>query len=166
MTPLVAVLLLVALQRTTELLLAYRNTARLYELGAVEIDRQGYPWLVLLHIGWLAGMALLIPLHTQPSWPLLGAFACLQIGRIWVINSLRARWTTRIIVLQSEPLVRTGPYRYCRHPNYWIVASEIALLPLAFGAVDLAIVFSMINLVLLARRIRLEDRALRSGAVS
>jgi methyltransferase len=165
MTPLVAVLLLVALQRMTELVLARRNTARLRELGAVEIDRGGYPWIVLLHIGWLAGLALLIPLDTQPSWPLLAAFACLQIGRLWAIASLGTRWTTRIIVLPGEPLVHAGPYRYCRHPNYLIVVGEIALLPLAFGAVGLAIVFSVINLVLLTRRIRLEDLALRSCAV-
>jgi methyltransferase len=155
-----AMLGLVLLQRATELALATFNTHRLLALGAAEIDARGYPWFVALHGAWLASLLLLVPADAEPSWPLLVLYGVLQLGRIWVIASLGRRWTTRIIVLPGAPLVRSGPYRWLRHPNYAIVTAEIALLPLAFGAIAIAAVFSAANLVLLARRIRIEDAAL------
>ena len=160
MSVLYAILGLVLLQRAAELALAALNTRRLLVLGAAEIDARSYPWFVALHGAWLASLLLLIPADAEPSWPLLGVYALLQLGRIWVIASLGRRWTTRIIVLPGAPLVRSGPYRWLRHPNYAIVTAEIALLPAAFGAIAIAAVFSAANLVLLARRIRIEDAAL------
>jgi methyltransferase len=120
------VLALVALQRLGELLLAQRNTARLRAEGAVESGRGHYPLLVGLHLAWLAALALLIPADTRPVWPLLGLFVAAQAARVWVIASLGRFWTTRIIALPGAPLVRRGPYRFIRHPNYLVVAVEIA----------------------------------------
>jgi methyltransferase len=77
-----------------------------------------------------------------------------------VIASLGGRWTTRVLVLPGEPLVVRGPYRWLRHPNYAIVCAEIAVAPLIFGAWEIALVFSVLNLVLVAHRIRIEDTAL------
>jgi len=151
---------LVALQRVIELGHAQSNTARLRRLGAVEADAGGYPFYVLLHTGWLASLAVFVPAATPPYWPLIGIFAMLQLGRIWVIMSLGRYWTTRIITLPDSPLVRTGPFRYLRHPNYLLVLAEIAVLPLAFGAVAIAAIFSTLNLLLIARRIRIEERVL------
>jgi len=151
---------LVALQRVIELGHARSNTARLRRLGAVEADAGGYPLYVLLHAGWLASLAVFVPAATPPYWPLIGIFAMLQLGRIWVIMSLGRYWTTRIITLPDSPLVRTGPFRYLRHPNYLLVLAEIAVLPLAFGAVAIAAIFSTLNLLLIARRIRIEERVL------
>ena len=155
-----AVLGLVVLQRLAELALAARNTSRLRAAGAFELDARGYPAFVLLHGGWLVSLALLVPATAPPSWPLLAVYAVLQLGRVWILASLGRRWTTRIIVLPGAPLVRRGPYRFVRHPNYLIVAAEIVVLPLAFGAVAIAIVFSLANLALVARRIAIEERAL------
>ena len=155
-----AVLGLVILQRLAELVLAARNTSRLRAAGAFELDARGYPLFVLLHGGWLVSLALLVPASAPPSWPLLAVYAVLQLGRIWVIASLGRHWTTRLIVLPGAPLVRRGPYRFVRHPNYLIVAAEIAVLPLAFGAVAIAVAFSLANLLLVARRIAIEERAL------
>ena len=143
-----------------ELAHARNNTARLRRLGAVEADAGGYPLYVLLHAGWLTSLAVFVPAATPPEWPLIGVFALLQLGRIWVIASLGRYWTTRIITLPDAPLVRTGPYRYFRHPNYLLVAAEIAVLPLAFGAAAIAAIFSALNLMLIARRIRIEERVL------
>ena len=70
----------------------------------------------------------------------LVAFLFLQAARIWVIASLGRFWTTRIISLPGEPLVRRGPYRFAPHPNYLIVIGEIAILPLAFGEIEVAVV--------------------------
>jgi methyltransferase len=69
-------------------------------------------------------------------------------------------WTTRVVTLPGAPLVRRGPYRWVRHPNYLIVAGEVAVLPLIFGAWRIALVFSIANAILLAWRIRIEDAAL------
>jgi methyltransferase len=151
---------LVALQRLIELARAHSNTVRLRRLGAVEADAGGYPLFVLLHAAWLMSLALFVPAETPPNWLLIGLFALLQLGRIWVLVSLGRYWTTRIITLPDAPLVQTGPFRYLRHPNYLLVAVEIAVLPLAFGAVAVAATFSALNLILLARRIRLEERVL------
>jgi methyltransferase len=150
----------VALQRLLELAHARNNTARLRRLGAVEEDAGGYPLYVLLHVGWLVSLAVFVPAKTPPYWSLIGIFALLQLARIWVIVSLGRYWTTRIISLPDAPLVRTGPFRYFRHPNYLLVVAEIAVLPLAFGAVAIAASFSLLNLTLIARRIRIEERVL------
>ena len=160
MTALYWTLGLVALQRVIELGRARSNTARLRRLGAVEADAGGYPFYVLLHAGWLTSLAVFVPTTIPPYWPLIGVFALLQLGRIWVIASLGRYWTTRIITLPDSPLVRTGPFRYLRHPNYLLVVAEIAVLPLAFGAVAIAVIFSALNLLLIARRIRIEERVL------
>jgi methyltransferase len=151
---------LVALQRLIELAHAQNNSARLRRLGAVEADAGGYPLYVLLHAGWLTSLAVFVPATTPPYWPLIGVYALLQLGRIWVIMSLGRYWTTRIITLPDAPLVRTGPFRYLRHPNYLLVVAEIAVLPLAFGTVAIAVIFSTLNLLLIARRIRIEERVL------
>jgi methyltransferase len=153
-------LAVVALQRLIELVHARNNTARLRRLGAAEADPEGYPLHVLLHAGWLASLAVFVPAATPPHWPLIGVFALLQLGRIWVIASLGRYWTTRIITLPDAPLVRTGAFQYLRHPNYLLVAAEIAVLPLAFGSVAIAVTFSALNAVLIARRIWIEDRVL------
>jgi methyltransferase len=153
---------LVALQRMFELAYARHNTVKLRRLGAMEVDAGGYPFFVLLHASWLASLALFVPATTPPYWPLLGCFALLQIGRIWVILSLGSCWTTRLVTLPNAPLVHTGPYRYFRHPNYLLVIAEVTLLPLAFGAVAIAAIFSALNLMMIARRIRIEDGVLAS----
>ena len=160
MTTLYWTLGLVALQRLIELVHARNNTARMRRMGAVEADAGGYPLFVLLHAAWLASLAIFVPAATPAAWSLIGVFALLQLGRIWVIANLGPYWTTRIITLPDAPLVRTGPYRYFRHPNYLVVAAEIAVLPLAFGAVAIAVTFSALNLMLIARRVWIEDRVL------
>jgi methyltransferase len=151
---------LVALQRLIELAHGRNNTARLRRLGAVEADVGGYAFFVLLHAGWLASLAVFVPAATPPEWLLIVVFALLQLGRAWVIVTLGRYWTTRIVTLPDAPLVRTGPFRYLRHPNYLLVVAEIAVLPLAFGAFAIAAIFSALNLVLIARRIRIEERVL------
>jgi methyltransferase len=153
-------LALVLVQRVFELIWAHHNTARLRQMGGVEMDAEGYPYFVLLHAGWLVSLALFIPASTPPVWPLLALFALLQLGRLWVISSLGQYWTTRILTLPGAPLVQTGPFRWFRHPNYLLVIAEIAVLPLAFEAVAIAALFSALNLMLIVRRIRIEESVL------
>ncbi len=154
------VTLLVALQRLAELGYARRNARRLLAAGGVEHGAGHYPLFVVLHGAWLVALFVLVPAAAPADWGLLGLYGLLQLGRLWVIASLGARWTTRVIVVPGAPLVTRGPYRFSRHPNYLIVALEIPVLPLAFGAWHIALVFGLANLALLAQRIRVEERAL------
>ena len=155
----VAILGFVTLQRLIELRLAHRNSTQLLADGAQEYGSGHYPFIVALHMTWLAALWWWAPGHPA-SLPLLALFAALQLGRVWVIATLGERWTTRIIVKPGAPLIRSGPYRWLNHPNYLIVTAEIALLPLVFGLWEIAVVFSALNAVLLAIRIREENKAL------
>lgn len=157
----VAVLGFVTFQRLVELRLADRNSQRLLAGGAIEYGRGHYPFIVALHMVWLAALWWWAP-GRSISIPLLLLFALLQIGRVWVIATLGERWTTRIIVKRGAPLIRRGPYRFLNHPNYAIVTLEIAALPLMFGLWAIAVIFSLLNAAILAIRIRAENRALAS----
>lgn len=156
--------LLVALQRLAEMLYARANTRRLMSQGAIELGVGHYPLIVTLHSAWLAALLLLVPADTAPDWRLLGCYLALQPVRLWVLCSLGRYWTTRIITLPGAPLVKRGPYRLLRHPNYLVVVLEIALLPLAFGAWQIAAVFSLSNAALLFHRIRVENAGLFNRA--
>ena len=150
----------VALQRLFELALARRNARRLMAEGAIEYGARHYPAIVLLHVSWLAAMVVYVPNPPQLHAIALAAFAVLQALRMWVLLSLGRFFTTRVFTLPEAPLVKTGPYRFMRHPNYAIVAGEILTLPLAFGEVTVAVVFSLVNAGLLGLRIRIEEQAL------
>jgi methyltransferase len=155
-----AIIFLVVLQRLGELLLANRNTKRLKAQGAVEIGAGHYPLIVLLHTAWLLAVLWLLPVPLEISWPWLAIFVLLQAGRIWVIASLGPYWTTRIISVPGKALVKRGPYRFVRHPNYLVVAGEILALPLAFHEIPVAIFFSLANAAILFWRIREEEAGL------
>jgi methyltransferase len=156
----VIVVALVALQRLGELVYAARNTRALLARGGVEHGKRHYPLFVALHAGWLIAIVVAVPPGAPIVWLPLSLFVIMQALRLWVIGALGPYWTTRIVSLPEAPLVQGGPYRFLRHPNYVIVIGEIALLPLAFGAWRIAVLFSLLNLALLAWRIRIEERAL------
>lgn len=156
--------LLVAAQRLGEVVWARRNERRLRAAGGAEVGARHYPMFFVLHGGWLAALWLLVPADAPVIWPLFVLFALLQAARVWVIASLGRYWTTRIISVHGAPLVRRGPYHWLKHPNYLVVAGEIAVLPLAFGAWRVSLVFSALNGLLLWHRIRVEDAVLAPAA--
>jgi methyltransferase len=156
------ILAFVTLQRLAELLISARNTDALRARGAYETGAGHYPFMVSLHAAWLGGLWLLA--HNLPAnGVLIALYAVLQMFRVWTMAALGERWTTRIIILPGAPLVRSGPYRFLNHPDYSIVVAEIALLPLVFGLVEYAVIFSVLSAILLLFRIRAEDRALANG---
>ncbi len=159
--PAAALLLLATFQRLIELIIASRNTRALLAEGAYEVGRGHYPVIVFLHSAWLVALwALLLLGYAQFNLWLAAAYLAVQVLRVWTLVSLGRYWTTRIIVVPGAPLVRTGPYRFFRHPNYLVVVLEIALLPLALGSWPLALGFSIANAVALAWRIRAEEATL------
>jgi methyltransferase len=154
------ILALVAVQRLAEVAYAEKNTRALLARGAVEVGRAHYPLIVLLHAAWLVAILYFLPAYVTIHWIWLGLFIVLQGLRVWVLATLGPYWTTRIITLPGAPLVKKGPFRLIRHPNYTVVACEIAVLPLVFGEITVAIVFSILNAIILFWRIKQEDAAL------
>jgi methyltransferase len=161
-TPAAVILALVTLQRAGELVLSRSNTQKLLARGAVEIAPGHYPLIVAVHTAWL--VSLWVFGHDQPvnAWAFF-LYLVVQGFRFWVMWTLGPRWTTRIIVLPEQPLVSAGPYRFLSHPNYAVVAAEIAVLPLALGLPLLAAVFTILNAAVLTIRIRAENRALAAS---
>ena len=159
--------LAVGVERLAELVVSKRNAAWSLERGGVETGRGHYPAMVVLHTGLLAG-ALVEVWVRRPDVPVVVAGSALalvagsQALRWWCIGTLGRRWNTRVIVVPGLPPVTGGPYRFLRHPNYVAVCVEGLALPLVHGAWLTAVVFTVLNAVLLSVRIRVEDQALAS----
>lgn len=154
-------LLLATLQRVIELVISRRNTRALLANGAYEVGRGHYPVIVFLHGAWLVALWALVAFD-RADFQALPAIAYLAVQglRIWTLASLGRYWTTRVIVVPHALLVRRGPYRFLRHPNYVVVMLEVGLLPLALGSWPLALGFTVANAIVLAWRVRVEDMAL------
>ena len=164
---LAALLGYIAAQRAAELAISARHTRRLLAAGAVEHGRSHFPLLVLLHTLWpLALVAEVLGGHARPgpAWPIwIALFAAAQALRYAAMAALGRRWTVGVLAAPGAPLVRRGPYRWLRHPNYLAVIVELAAAPMIFGAWRTALAASAVNLVALAVRVRVEERALGIG---
>src|SRR5262245_845737 len=169
-TGLVACLAIVAAQRVGELFLSARNARRLLARGARESCSQHLPYLVVLHVAFpLALAADVVPGGARPGalaplW--LGVWLAAQALRYASILALGERWSMRVLVLPGVPLVRSGPYRRLRHPNYLAVAIEFAAGPLVFGAWRTALAFSVVHLLVQGPRLRCEEKALAASGGS
>jgi methyltransferase len=154
-----------AIQRLAEVRHSRRNERALVAQGAREHARWQVPLLAGLHTCWLA--AIVVETWWGPApfrpWLALAALSVFMTGQALRLRAMRAlgsRWTIRVMTLPGTPAVTGGIYRYLRHPNYVGVALEIAALPLVHGAVWTSAVFTVANTVVLALRIRAEERAL------
>ena len=160
------VALLILLQRIIEELYSSANTDRLLAEGGREAGRDFFPVMAAAHLGWIAGLFLLIAPDAAVYWPLIGFYLLLQSARYWAVITLGRYWSHRIVTLDGAPLVASGPYRYTRHPFYLVSLLETLVLPLAFGAWGLALIMTAIWAAALHYRIVLEDTVLapRCGA--
>ena len=157
-----AILLLI--QRGCEEYYSARNTRALLAVGAHEIGADYYPVVAATHLAWIASLFFLVSPEAPIIWPLVAYYLALQLARYWVIASLGRYWTHRIITLETAPVVASGPYRLVSHPNYAITIIETFVLPLAFGAVALAVIMTALWWTVLAYKIKLEDHALDARA--
>ncbi|MDM4763300.1 isoprenylcysteine carboxylmethyltransferase family protein [Galbitalea sp. SE-J8] len=154
-------------ERVGELVVSRRNAAAALARGGVESGRRQLPWMIALHTALLVGCLVEAPFRPfvpALGWPMLAVALACQAGRYWCIGSLGAAWNTRVIVVPGDRAVADlGPYRWVRHPNYWIVAIEGVAVPLVHTAWVTALAFTVLNAVLLLRfRIPVEERALRA----
>lgn len=154
------VLLYLIAQRLGELVYANRNTKRLLSEGGKEFGADHYHYFIVLHSAWIAIILLLVEPH-YPIHPLmLALFVGTQILRVWTLASIGRWWTTRIISAPHFDRVNRGPYRFLSHPNYTVVVLEIAIIPLMLGLPAVALVFSILNAILLRHRIGVENQVL------
>jgi len=156
-----AVLAFLTAQRLLELVYAQKNTRALLARGAVEHGRGHYPAMVAIHASFLGALWFSTAPNAPMLWPLLIAFALLQAARIWVLATLGPYWTTRIISSPDFPRIIGGPFRFVRHPNYVVVTLEILTIPLIFGHLPIAILWTLLNAAILFVRIRIENAALQ-----
>lgn len=168
-TAYLVLLALVALERLAELVVSTRNAKRAKAMGGVETGQGHYPAMVALHTGLLVGCAVEVVALDRPflpwlGWPMLALVVASQALRWWCIRTLGVRWNTRVIVVPGLPLVAGGPYRWLRHPNYVAVVVEGIALPLVHTAWITAVLFTALNIPLLAVRLRCEEAALATAS--
>lgn len=155
----------IIIQRLMELAVARRNEKWMKAKGAMEFGSGHYPFIVLIHAGFIVSTiveVLYFDRGLSRYWPLLFTVFLLTQGvRVWAIASLGPYWNTKIIVLPDAQIVRRGPYRFIKHPNYLVVALEILTIPLLFNAFFTAVIFTLFNLLILCIRISAEEKALK-----
>jgi methyltransferase len=159
----------VAVERLAEVVVAERHRSVSKERGGVEFGAGHYPVMVALHTALLAGCLLEPVLLHRPfipalGWPMLLIAVAAQALRWWCITTLGYQWNTRVMVIPGAERVTGGPYRFLPHPNYVAVIAEGIALPLVHTAWITALVFTILNAVLLRTRIHVENRALASLA--
>lgn len=155
---------IVILQRIFELFIAKRNERQMLQLGAYEVGASHYPFMILLHVSFFISLIVEVIVFERtisPLFlPLFIIFLLVQSLRIWCLSSLGMYWNTKIIVLPGAQNVKKGPYAFLKHPNYFVVCCEIIILPIMFQAYFTAIVFTLLNFIMLSIRIPIEEKAL------
>jgi methyltransferase len=163
-------LLVLIIQRLSELVIAKRNATWITKQGGYEVGAEHYKWMVLMHSSWFVSMLmehLYFNRGLNGYWQfLLPMLLFTQVLRYTVIATLGRFWNTRIFILPDAPRIQTGIYRFITHPNYWIVRLEILLVPLLFKLYITSFIYTILNFFMLRVRIREEEQGLlklRSG---
>jgi methyltransferase len=148
--------------RIGELLLSKSNEKWLLQNGAVEYGKEHYPFIVALHTFFILSLIIEYIIRQPASYSLFLVilYFLLLLFKAWIILSLGKFWNTKIYHIENIPLVEKGPYKYFKHPNYLVVIAEIAIIPLCFHLYYTAIVFTLLNALMLYVRIREENKAL------
>jgi methyltransferase len=154
----------IVLLRISELILSKRNEKWLLQNGAVEYGSKHYPFIVMLHVAFFISLIIEYYIRHIVSYSLffLIFYFFLLLFKAWVILSLGKFWNTKIYRIKDYPLINKGPYKYFKHPNYFVVIIEIAVIPLAFHLYYTAIIFTILNAIMLSVRIKEENKALQN----
>jgi methyltransferase len=157
----------IAVERLVELVVSKRNLAWSEAHGGSEFGASHYPVMVVLHVALLVGCVVEPIVAHRPflpalGWPMLAVVVAAQVLRWWCITTLGPQWNTRVVVVPGLTRVAGGPYRVIPHPNYVAVVVEGFALPLVHTAWVTALVFTVLNALLLRTRIKVENTALAS----
>jgi methyltransferase len=153
-------ILFVIAQRLLELYVSARNQKWLLSQGAVEYGAEHYPFMIALHTlfitsliaeYWFSGIK-------QIDFVFLIIYLLLLVFKIWVLSSLGKYWNTKIFRVPGNGPVMKGPYKIFRHPNYFVVICEIAVIPLVFHLYYTTIIFTVLNAIMLYVRIGVENK--------
>jgi len=153
----------IILLRIGELILSRRNEIWLLQNGAIEYGQKHYPYIVALHVLFIGSLIIEYSAKQTVSFSLffLILYFLLLAFKAWVITSLGKFWNTKIYHISGFPLIKKGVYKYVTHPNYLIVISEIAIIPLVFHLYYTAIAFSMLNAIMLSVRVKEENKVFK-----
>jgi methyltransferase len=156
---------LIIFQRIAELAIAKKNEAWMKKQGAVEFGKGHYPAMVMIHTAFFLFFIMEVFMFEKKLsgyWPfLLALFVLTQAMRVWALASLGRFWNTKIIILPGADIIKRGPYKIIKHPNYLIVAIELMVIPLMFNAYITMTVFTLLNILILSIRIPAEEKALK-----
>jgi methyltransferase len=153
-------ILFIIFQRLMELYVANRNQKWLLEQGAIEYGREHYPYMIALHTLFIISLVVeyWFRQFVQLDFVFLSIYILLLLFKIWVLSSLGKYWNTRIFRVPGAGPVKKGPYKFFKHPNYVVVVCEVAVIPLVFHLYYTAILFTILNAIMLTVRIRVENK--------
>ena len=158
-------LVAVGLERLAELVISKRHQKALADEGVDKVPERHFRWMVLTHAGVLVAAGaevVLLQRPFAPAWAVaFGLVFLVATGlRLWVIRTMRTHWNVEVMASMPLGIVTSGPYRFIRHPNYLAVILEIAAIPLIHGAWITAVVASVANAWVLAKRLEVEEAVL------
>jgi len=153
----------IILLRIGELILSQRNEIWLLKNGAIEYGQKHYPYIVALHVMFIVSLIIEYSTNQTVSFSLffLVLYLMILLFKVWVVTSLGKFWNTKIYHISGFPLIKKGIYKYVTHPNYLVVIAEIAIVPLVFHLYYMAIVFSVLNAIMLSVRIKEENKVMK-----
>jgi methyltransferase len=148
------------LQRLFELFISRKNEKWLLQQGAVQYGQSHYPFIIALHTLFIVSIITEYILRGQPpiSWIFLLIFLFVLSFKFWALSSLGKYWNTKIYRVPGVYPVKKGPYKFLKHPNYMEVVCEIAVIPLVFHLYYTAIIFTILNAIMLTVRITVENK--------
>lgn len=154
------------IQRIAELIISNENEKWLVrENEAQEVDPLETKRMRIFHSLWFISLIVESNLKKEFQTPAisLGLYLILILGmliRFHTMEKLKKFWTVKVLAMKNHIIANTGLYQYYRHPNYAVVVIELICLPLLFKAYVTMILFSIINLYILSKRIELEENTL------
>ena len=162
-------LIAVGAMRLVELRVSGNHQRQLISQGAAKVKEPNFRWMVALHTVVLIAAGLEVLLLKRPFIPVLAAvmfalFLAANGVRWWVIRTLGEHWNVQVMDSTRLGVITSGPFRFVRHPNYAAVFTEMFALPLIHTAWVTALVGSLLDVVVLARRLSTEERVLFANA--
>lgn len=160
------IIIFLILQRFYELYLTFKNHKWLvHEFGAIEVGVGQRKAMIVMHISWFISLLVeakkygeLVGVELQLLCFSLLIFA--QLLRLHSMYMLGNLWSTRVYRFDNPIVCRDGIFKYIKHPNYLAVILEFIVVPLHFGLWRTLVIFSILNLIFLFKRMKLEENVL------